>query len=101
MKSPGAQCPADCVSVVVEPLMWPPRTSQAAMKAGLILILSWLCFSSGNADDDRIVVEGAKINGAPVRLYFDTAADRLILFSSAAERLGLKLSPVRGLWRQK
>jgi hypothetical protein len=71
------------------------------MRTSLILILSWLCLARVNAEEDRIVVEGAKINGAAVRLFLDTGADRMVLFSSSAERLGLKVSPVRGLWRQR
>ena len=70
------------------------------MKTTLILIVSWLWMLSGHAEDDRIIVEGAKVNGTPGRLFFDTGADRLVLFSAAVERLGLKVSPVRNLWRQ-
>lgn len=38
------------------------------------------------------MVEGAKVNGLPARLAFDTGADGIYLFSSAPERLKLKVS---------
>ncbi len=41
--------------------------------------------------DERIWV-GAKINGKPARLIFDTGADRVILFRRGAERLGLRIT---------
>jgi hypothetical protein len=34
-----------------------------------------------------------EINGKPVRLFFDSGASKLILFPTAAQRLGLKVTP--------
>src|ERR1041385_8425239 len=70
------------------------------MKTILTLILLWLCISISRADE-RIMVEDAKVNGTPVKLAFDTGADEIYLFAPTVERLGLKVAPVRNLWRQK
>jgi hypothetical protein len=45
------------------------------------------------ATDERIWVD-AKINGNPVRFAFDTGTGAsVVLFSTAAQRLGLKITP--------
>src|SRR5260221_2599814 len=62
-------------------------------------IVTALFICSSHADE-RIMVEGAKLNGHPVRLAFDTGAGGLVLFSPAAERLNLRVYPVKNLWRQ-
>jgi len=77
------------------------------MKILLIAIMSLRCVVTGHSQQntneipgERILVEGATINGRPVRLIFDTGAERSFLFAPAAERLGLKVSFVRNVWRQ-
>jgi hypothetical protein len=63
------------------------------MKRVLIIILTYLCLITANAYDERIWVE-AKINDKPVRFAFDTGTDTpVVLFSTAAQRLGLKVTP--------
>ena len=47
----------------------------------------WLCASRA---EERIWLDG-EINDKPVRLVFDTGANKLILFPTAARRLGLKV----------
>src|SRR5260221_4327578 len=87
-------------STQAAPLPCAIRTPIAArMKTSLSLIIFSLCVASGHADD-RIMVEGARVNGAPVRMAFDTGADEIYFFSSAPERLHLKVSPVRNIWGQ-
>src|SRR5947209_6957042 len=71
----------------------------ARLPTTLSLIIIWLCVASGHAED-RIMVEGARVNGAAVRMAFDTGADEIYFFSSAPERLHLKVSPVRNIWGQ-
>ncbi len=79
--------------------MAPGAPTAARMKTSLCLTIFSLCVASGHADD-RIMVEGAMVNGAPVRMAFDTGADEIYFFSSAPERLHLKVSPVRNIWGQ-
>lgn len=66
----------------------------------LSFILLWLGLCVIRADE-RIMVEGAKVNGTPMKLAFDTGANDIYLFSSAVERLKLKVAPVRNLLFQK
>jgi hypothetical protein len=64
-----------------------------AFLAGLILSAGFLAASDTK---DRPCVD-VRINGRPVRLTIDTGADRLVLFSDAADRIGLKYDkPERG-----
>jgi hypothetical protein len=52
-----------------------------------------ICCSAGSGRaDERIWVSG-EINGKPIRIAFDTGAEKLILFPKAAARLGLKVTP--------
>src|ERR1039457_53011 len=63
------------------------------MKIILVIILSYNCFTAAGADVDRIWVN-AKINGKSVRLFWDTGASSpVVLYSTAAQRLGLKVTP--------
>src|SRR6185503_20193671 len=71
------------------------------MKAIVVLLGWWLCRAHSSAEDTRILIENAKVNGAPARMFFDTGAGRVFLFSDAAERLGLKVSPIRSWWSKK
>jgi hypothetical protein len=70
-----------------------------------IMVVMWVAngHSQQNTNEsagERIFVEGATINSRPVRLIFDTGAERSFLFEPAAARLGLKVSFVRNVWRQ-
>ena len=66
-----------------------PRTSRRALA---IFLISVFCFGAllGLADE-RIRLH-SKINGKRANLIFDSGADSLMLFRSAAQRLGLKFS---------
>lgn len=57
----------------------------------LALIFAFLLFSFTAPADDRLWIE-ARINGQKARLIFDTGADRVVLFSKAAERLDLSVN---------
>jgi hypothetical protein len=59
-------------------------------RPAIILGVMCLCLAAGQAEE-RIWLE-AQINGKPVRLVFDTGADKLVLFPTAAKRLGLKVT---------
>lgn len=60
-------------------------------KDSLFLILALICWSVSGQSDERLWAE-ARINGQPVRLIFDTGADRVLLFPEGAKRLGLKVT---------
>jgi hypothetical protein len=63
------------------------------MKIISAIILSCFCFITADAADERIFID-AKINGKPVRFAFDTGFELPYgLFSSDAEKLGLKITP--------
>ncbi len=56
-------------------------------------IFAFSCLITAKAYDERIWVE-ARINDKPVRFAFDTGTDTpVLLFSTAAQRLGLKVTP--------
>jgi hypothetical protein len=57
----------------------------------IFLLLACTVVASCRADE-RIWLD-ARINQKPVRLFFDTGAENLFLFRSAADRLGLRLPP--------
>src|SRR5690348_14693899 len=65
-----------------------------------LLLMGLSIWSTVGHADERIIVDTAKVNGHPVRLAFDTGAEGLVLFSSAAERLGLRVYPVKNVWQQ-
>ena len=59
----------------------------------LVITLLFVCAFQVRAEDERIWVD-AKINGEPVRFILDTGLDApIVLFSSTAQRLGLKITP--------
>ena len=63
------------------------------MKIIFSIVLTCLFASFAKANDERIWMD-AKINDKPVRLAFDTGTGVfVVLFSPAAQRLGLKVSP--------
>jgi hypothetical protein len=63
------------------------------LKAFLAIVVSCFCLTSLQAEDERIFVN-ARINGQPVRLAYDTGVSvPLILLSTAAQRLHLKVNP--------
>jgi hypothetical protein len=64
----------------------------------LVAWVLWLA-SAQAQNQDRIFVE-ARLNGTAVRMAFDTGADRVCLFKSTAERLGLEMSTVKTLFRR-
>jgi predicted aspartyl protease len=51
----------------------------------------WLRFS---ADEPRIVIVAATVNGAPVRALLDSGAQSSVIDRALAERLGLSSSPI-------
>jgi hypothetical protein len=59
-----------------------------------LAILVIACFALGRsaAADSRILFDGVKINGQPVRLAIDTGAEISVIFRPVADRLGLKCS---------
>ena len=73
----------------------PGRHNVHVKRLLLTIILSGFCLIVPGADsiDERIWID-AKINGQPVRFACDTGAGfGLALFSTAAQRLGLKVTP--------
>lgn len=60
------------------------------MRAIIVICVMCLCLFAGQAEE-RIWLD-AKVNGNPVRLIFDTGADKLILFPPVAKWLGLKVT---------
>ncbi len=63
------------------------------MKQLVAIILACSGLMVADADDERIFLD-ASINGRPVRFIFDTGAGvPFILFSTAAQKLGLKVTP--------
>jgi hypothetical protein len=63
------------------------------MRRILALILIYACAAAVQAGDERIFVN-AKINGKPIRFAFDTGTGcPFILFSTAAQKLNLKVTP--------
>ncbi len=57
------------------------------------IILLFICVFGVRAEDERIFID-AKINGKPVQFAFDTGTGPpVVLFSTAARRLGLKVTP--------
>lgn len=60
----------------------------------LAIILLFVCVFGVRAEDERIWCSDVKVNGQPVRIIFDTGSDLpIVLFSTTAERLGLKVLP--------
>jgi len=60
----------------------------------LAIFFLWFHVFIACAEDDRILWPDVKINGQPVRIALDTGLDLpVVLFSTTAERLGLKVLP--------
>lgn len=65
-----------------------------------ILAVGFILLATAQTDaDDRVWVEQIRVNGNPVRMFFDSAADGVALTSDAVKRLGLKVAdpPKNGL----
>ena len=70
------------------------------MRLLVVFVLAWNCVARINAlAEERLFVD-AKVNGAPVRMAFDSGSESLFLFRSSAERLGLKMSMVKTFFRR-
>ena len=58
-----------------------------------LIILLVLCFPAISKAEERLAID-AKVNGKPVRLVFDTGAERTIIFRHVAKRLNLSVTNV-------
>ncbi|HEY1789616.1 MAG TPA: retropepsin-like aspartic protease [Verrucomicrobiae bacterium] len=55
-----------------------------------VVAIAWLCASNCRAVG-RIWLNGATVNGKPVKVYFDSGAAGILLTKSAVQRLGLNV----------